>query len=209
MEKAFFHFRKQYPNNEKKKKELAILLFNSTLEIQPFRNSNRTKNREFHFRKQLSNTRTRIATILSFASRIWFPKNRILEFLGAVIFTSYFSISIRRGEEGCIPNASVHTYAPIGYRCTWPNWKVDTLEFSGRKEPTSSRPPLFHLVRLLSLRRHPRRRTTFRLRWKPPFLIKILFHSSRALRICIFERERRKEKREFFTVPMASWASYY
>lgn len=141
MEKAFFHFRKQYPNNEKKKKELAILLFNSTLEIQPFRNSNRTKNREFHFRKQLSNTRTRIATILSFASRIWFPKNRILEFLGAVIFTSYFSISIRRGEEGCIPNASVHTYAPIGYRCTWPNWKVDTLEFSGRKEPTSSRPP--------------------------------------------------------------------
>lgn len=62
MEKDFFHFRRQYPITKKKNSRLCYPIRRSEF-IHFFRNSNRTKNREFHFRKQLSYTR--ICTNLS------------------------------------------------------------------------------------------------------------------------------------------------
>lgn len=164
-------FSKAISNNEKKKKRNSRFYYNSK-SIHFFRN--RTKNREFHFRntKLSYTTRIRISKepVISYrnlasvhrSSRMVFEKFVFVEFLGAVIFTPYFSISIRR--EGGERLYSQRTSRHLCTR-TRPSGTVYVTQLKSRylriqrKERGGafsthifSRP---HLVRLLS--RHPRR----------------------------------------------------
>lgn len=112
MEKGLFHFRKQYPITKKKKNSrFCYPTVRRSKSIHFFRNSNRTKNREFHFRKQLSDTRTRISTNLSStsyevhrSSRMIFEKSNP-RISGSRDFHSVFFNFHQEGGEGCIPNA--------------------------------------------------------------------------------------------------------
>lgn len=140
MEKNFFHFRRQYPITKKKKTRVCVTQFDTRNSSISFETWIELKIVSFTFEsnfpiQEFARTCHQLVT-KSIARRGWFSKNRILEFLGAVIFTPYFSISIRREGKGCIPNAPPGICAHVRahwVQCTWPNWKVDTLEFSGRK----------------------------------------------------------------------------
>lgn len=108
MEKDFFHFRRQYPIT-KKKTRVCVTQFDARNSSISFETRIELKIVSFTFEsnfpiQEFARTCHQLVT-KSIARRGWFSKNRILEFLGAVIFTPYFSISIRREGKGCIPNA--------------------------------------------------------------------------------------------------------
>lgn len=217
MEKDFFHFRRQYPITKKKKTRVCVTQFDTRNSSISFETRIELKIVSFTFEsnfpiQEFARTCHQLVT-KSIARRGWFSKNRILEFLGAVIFTPYFSISIRKEGKGCIPNAPPGICAHVRahwVQCTWPNWKVDTLEFSGRKgglPPTSSH-PLSHLVRLLS--RHPRRAVVescsgydeSHLSWSRSYSIPPVHRIFAYLNER--EKERRKEKASNFSNGVAS-----
>lgn len=217
MEKDFFHFRRQYPITKKKKTRVCVTQFDTRNSSISFETRIELKIVSFTFEsnfpiQEFARTCHQLVT-KSIARRGWFSKNRILEFPGAVIFTPYFSISIRREGKGCIPNAPPGICAHVRahwVQCTWPNWKVDTLEFSGRKgglPPTSSH-PLSHLVRLLS--RHPRRAVVescsgydeSHLSWSRSYSIPPVHRIFAYLNER--EKERKKEKASNFSNGVAS-----
>lgn len=167
-------FSKAISNNEKKKKRNSRFYYPIRNPSISFETQIELKNREFHFRntKLSYTTRIRISKepVISYrnlasvhrSSRMVFEKFVFVEFLGAVIFTPYFSISIRR--EGGERLYSQRTSRHLCTR-TRPSGTVYVTQLKSRylriqrKERGGafsthifSRP---HLVRLLS--RHPRR----------------------------------------------------
>lgn len=221
-------FSKAISNNEKKKKRNSRFYYNSK-SIHFFRN--RTKNREFHFRNtKLSYTNKNFQGACHLLQKPCFCPSlvedgfreiRIVEFLGAVIFTPYFSISIRR--EGGERLYSQRTSRHLCTR-TRPSGTVYVTQLKSRylriqrKERGGafsthifSRP---HLVRLLS--RHPRRAVVescsgydeSRLSWSRSYSIPPVHRIFAYLKERDRERERSIE-REFFQWRREHRVSYY
>lgn len=167
-------FSKAISNNEKKKKRNSRFYYPIRNPSISFETQIELKNREFHFRntKLFYTTRTRISKepVISYrnlasvhrSSRMVFEKFVFVEFLGAVIFTPYFSISIRR--EGGERLYSQRTSRHLCTR-TRPSGTVYVTQLKSRylRIQRKERGGAFsthifshpHLVRLLS--RHPRR----------------------------------------------------